>query len=129
MTANGASDAVGAVRAFNRFYTQRIGVLEEGLLASPFSLAEARVLYELGRRDAPTAGELARDLGLDTGYLSRILLGFTRRKLITRTRSAEDGRQQHVALTAAGQEAFATIDARSQAEIGALLDRLDAAER
>lgn len=129
MTTDEANDVISAVRAFNRFYTQRIGVLEEGLLASPFTLAEARVLYELGWRGSTTAGELARDLGLDAGYLSRILLNFTRRKLITRTRSEQDGRQQHVTLTEAGQEAFATIDARSQAEIGAMLAGLGAAER
>jgi DNA-binding MarR family transcriptional regulator/GNAT superfamily N-acetyltransferase len=129
MTTSDAGEIIGAVRAFNRFYTQRIGVLEEGLLASPFSLAEARVLYELGRREGPTAGALARDLGLDAGYLSRILLSFTRRKLIARTRSPQDGRQQHVVLTAEGLAAFAAIDARSQAEIAALLGGLGAAER
>jgi DNA-binding MarR family transcriptional regulator/N-acetylglutamate synthase-like GNAT family acetyltransferase len=116
--------AVTTMRSFNRFYTQRIGVLQEGLLASPFSLAEARVLYELGQRDTTTAGELARDLGLDAGYLSRILRRFTQQKLLARTPSPRDGRQQVLALTVAGREAFDELDSSSQAQVGALLSGL-----
>src|ERR1700736_2324004 len=111
---------IAAVRRFNRFYTQKIGVLQEGLLQSPFSLAEARVVYELAQRTAPTASELGRDLGLDAGYLSRILRRFEKRRLITRTISPTDGRQQLLALTKSGREAFAALDAGSRAEVGGL---------
>jgi DNA-binding MarR family transcriptional regulator/GNAT superfamily N-acetyltransferase len=111
---------VAAVRRFNRFYTSRIGVLH--YLGSDFSLAEVRVLYELAHRaDPPTATELCRELGVDAGYLSRLLRGFERRRLITRTRSDVDGRRSHVALTAAGRAAFAPLGARSHDEIAALL--------
>ncbi|MGH7076771.1 MAG: MarR family winged helix-turn-helix transcriptional regulator, partial [Acetobacteraceae bacterium] len=80
-----------AVRRFNRFYTRQIGVLEDGLLRSPFSLTEARILYELAHRPASTASAIARDLALDAGYLSRILARFDARGLISRAASADDG--------------------------------------
>src|SRR5580700_10440780 len=86
-------DAIAAVRRFSRFYTSQLGLLGDGLLRSEFSLTEARVLYELAHREAPTATELVRDLGLDAGYLSRILKAFDQRGLITRTPSPRDGRQ------------------------------------
>src|SRR4029077_11360184 len=112
---------IAAVRRFNRFYTQKIGVLQEGLLESPFSLAEARVLYELVRHDRPTASEIARELSLDPGYLSRMLRGFQRRGLLRREPLAGDARQRHLSLTPAGQAAFAPLDARSREDVGALL--------
>lgn len=118
---------VDAVRAFNRFYTQKIGVLQEGLLASPFSLTEARVLYELAQREQATASGLCRDLGLDAGYLSRILRRFEKEQLVARTPSPEDGRQSFLALTAAGQEAFGGLNRRSRDEVAALLQTLGAA--
>lgn len=120
---------VEAVRRFNRFYTKQIGVLREGLLQSPFSLAEARVLYELAHRERPTASELGKELGLDAGYLSRILRGFEKRGLIIREPSEVDGRQSLLQLTREGQEAFAPLNTRSRDEIGAMLGGLSAAEQ
>src|SRR5690349_7040084 len=114
-------DAIAAVRAFNRFYTERIGVLGEGYLDSPFSLTQVRVLYELSHRDTATAAELARDLGVDPGYLSRLLGDFVRRGLIERRRSESDARQSQLWLTDAGRAAFAPLDQRSHDGIGALL--------
>lgn len=119
---------VAAVRQFNRFYTQRIGVLHEGLLASPFSLTEVRILYELAQGGQPTASELGRALGLDAGYLSRILRGFEAKGLIARTPSAADARQSHLALTQAGSAAFADLDARSSADVLAMLQALPPAD-
>jgi DNA-binding MarR family transcriptional regulator/GNAT superfamily N-acetyltransferase len=115
------------VRAFNRFYTRRIGVLEEGYLKSPFSLVQARVLYELAHRSEPTATEIARELGLDMGYLSRILRGFERTGLVEKRRSASDGRRRLLSLTARGREAFAPLESRSRAETEAMLKTLSPA--
>jgi DNA-binding MarR family transcriptional regulator/GNAT superfamily N-acetyltransferase len=112
---------VGDVRRFNRFWTRRIGVLREGYLESPFSLTEVRVLYELAHREETTAGELGEYLGLDAGYLSRILRGFEKDGLIHRRPSAADGRRRILRLTERGREAFAPLDARSHSEIGAML--------
>jgi DNA-binding MarR family transcriptional regulator/GNAT superfamily N-acetyltransferase len=118
---------VDAVRAFNRFYTRRIGVLEEGYLESSFSLVQARVLYELAHRSQPTATEISRELGLDTGYLSRILRGFERTGLVEKRPSARDGRRRLLSLTASGFEAFAPLDTRSRAETEAMLRNLSPA--
>ncbi len=125
-----ADPRVDAVRRFNRLYTRRIGALRAGLLDSPFSLAEARLLYELAHRERPAAAELARDLGLDAGYLSRLLRSLERRRLISRERSESDARQSLLSLTAAGRRTFATLDARSNAEVRAMLGKLpDAGQR
>ena len=120
---------VDAVRRFTRFYTQRIGVLHRHLLESPFSLTEGRVLYELAHHETTTAKELAAELGLDGGYLSRILKGFEKRGLLERRRSQSDGRAADISLTRAGQDAFAQINARSRAEVTEMLERLGEAEQ
>jgi len=118
-----------AVRRFNRFYTGKIGVLREGVYRSPFSLTEVRVLYELAHRDGLTATALARELGIDQGYLSRILRGFGRRGYVDKRRSASDGRQSHLALTLAGRRAFAPLNRRSHEEVGALVGALRPADQ
>lgn len=115
---------VAAVRRFNRFYTRQIGVLHEHLLESEFSLTEVRVLYELAHRDAPTATEIRGELALDAGYLSRLLRGFERRGLVARRRSAADGREHLVALTPRGRAVLSPLEARSNAEVAALLGAL-----
>ena len=117
-------ERIAAVRRFNRFYTQRIGVLHEGWVNSPFSLAEARVLYELAHRDNPTATELANDLGLDTGYLSRILRTFETRGYIVKRVSDNDGRQSLISMTQRGRRAFSPVETHTNDEIGAVLTGL-----
>lgn len=111
---------VKAVRGFNRFYTQRIGVLAP-YLGSPFSLTEVRVLYELAHREQPTATDLGRALALDAGYLSRILSRFETQGWMTRTASPADARQSLLRLTDAGHQAFAPLQQRSREEASALL--------
>jgi DNA-binding MarR family transcriptional regulator/N-acetylglutamate synthase-like GNAT family acetyltransferase len=112
---------VGDVRHFNRFWTRQLGVLREGYLESPFSLTEVRVLYELAHGEETTASELGEELGLDAGYLSRILRGFEKHGLIHKRLSEADGRRRLLRLTDRGREAFAPLDARSRSEIGAML--------
>jgi DNA-binding MarR family transcriptional regulator/GNAT superfamily N-acetyltransferase len=120
---------VELVRRFNRFYTRRIGVLEEGLLASPFTLTQARILFELGTRPTTTAGELIDILGLDPGYLSRILQSFVQKRLVTRERSMEDGRRAQLSLTAKGRRAFGELDRKSRASTGELVSPLSPSQR
>lgn len=120
---------IQAVRHFNRFYTRHIGVLHEHLLESDYSLTEVRVLYELAHREAPTASELMKDLGLDRGYLSRLLAGFEKRGLIERETSELDARQSHILLTRKGRAAFAPMDEASSREVQAMLQRLPDADQ
>jgi DNA-binding MarR family transcriptional regulator/GNAT superfamily N-acetyltransferase len=120
---------IAAVRRFNRFYTQKIGVLHEDWLDSPFTLAEARVLYELRRGERVTATDLANNLGLDAGYLSRMLRGFQKRHLISRKISPDDARQSFLSLTARGRKAFAPLERHTIAEVSAMLARLSAQGR
>jgi DNA-binding MarR family transcriptional regulator/GNAT superfamily N-acetyltransferase len=109
------------IRGFNRFYTRRIGLLGRRFLDTRFSLTEGRVLYELGSRASPRSTDLIRDLGLDPGYLSRLLTGFERQGLLRRTHSREDGRVTLLALTARGRAEFDRLNACSQAGAEALL--------
>ena len=120
---------VAAVRRFNRFYTQKLGVLQRGWLDSPYSLTEARVLYEIRERKRATASDIARDLDLDAGYLSRILRRFHRLGLLRKDVSPDDGRQSFLSMTARGRRAFAPLETRTQRQVGALLNRLSAPEQ
>jgi DNA-binding MarR family transcriptional regulator/N-acetylglutamate synthase-like GNAT family acetyltransferase len=120
------AERVAAVRRFNRFYTQRIGVLREGWLDSPFSLTEARVLYELRQRGTATAGAIGNDLGLDAGYLSRILRRFHKDGLIRKQVAPADARQSLLSLTARGRKAFAPMEKHTKRQVGAMLERLAA---
>ena len=120
---------VSAFRRFSRVYTRLIGLLDEGYLASGFSLTEVRVLYELAHRTGLTATALGADLRLDLGYLSRILKSFEVRGLLAREPSTKDARVVRLALTAAGRDAFAPLDRASREQVGALLGRLPAAGR
>jgi len=118
-------DRVRALRSFNRFYTGRIGVLSEGLLSTPYTLAEARVLFELGQRDLTEVSDLRGALALDAGYLSRLLSRLAERGLVSRERSQPDARRQRVRLTKAGRAAYELLDERSATETRALLDAID----
>jgi DNA-binding MarR family transcriptional regulator/N-acetylglutamate synthase-like GNAT family acetyltransferase len=117
---------IEAVRRFSRFYTRRIGVLHEGLLDSPFTLTEGRVVYELAHHETTTAAELAKELDLDPGYLSRMLKSLEEHGYLTRRPAEADGRQTILALSERGQAAFAEINARSRAQVKSLLDPLGA---
>ncbi|HUC63126.1 MAG TPA: helix-turn-helix domain-containing GNAT family N-acetyltransferase [Alphaproteobacteria bacterium] len=115
---------IAAVRHFNRFYTKKIGVLNEHLLETPFSLAEARVIRELALRARATATELRHALDLDAGYMSRMLRGFEKKGLVAKERSAADGRASLLSLTARGRKAFRHLDARSSADVAHLIEPL-----
>jgi DNA-binding MarR family transcriptional regulator/GNAT superfamily N-acetyltransferase len=117
------------VRRFNRLYTKTIGVLEEGMLQTPFSLQEARVIYELGKLERTTASELAARLSLDAGYLSRILAKIEADGLVKRQPGEEDRRRSHVTLTAGGRKAFRKLDEGSRKQVGELLASLAPDER
>jgi DNA-binding MarR family transcriptional regulator/GNAT superfamily N-acetyltransferase len=128
MLQRGIDQQVSAIRAFNRFYTRKIGVIG-GMASSPFSLAEARVLYELANREKPTATEIRKELGLDAGYMSRILRDFERRKLVAREQSKADERQRFLSLTAKGRRVFAPLNERSNRDIAAMIDEVSPTER
>ncbi len=130
MDAPDTADPIAAVRAFNRFYTRRIGVLDEGLSDTEFSLGEARLLWEFAHASAPlSASELARDLQLDLGYVSRLLKGLRERGLIKARTNPADARQSLLSLTAAGRRAYAPLDQGSQRQTGEMLDRLSAPQQ
>ncbi|HET9975956.1 MAG TPA: helix-turn-helix domain-containing GNAT family N-acetyltransferase [Burkholderiaceae bacterium] len=122
-------DTVGALRRFSRFYTRQLGLLDEGLHASGYTLAEVRVLYELAQRDGVGAAELARELALDAGYLSRILRRFAARGLVRGRAHPGDARRRMLSLTAQGRRAFEPLDAASSAQAARLIEHLDAGAR
>ena len=119
-----ASDQIAAFRRFNRRYTRFIGTLQEGLLDTPYSLSEARVLYELATRRRPFAKEITQELGMDAGYLSRILSKFQEAGLVKRATSPEDGRQTHLTLTKEGRAAFRNLNSRSDRQARSILGGL-----
>ncbi len=121
--------SIETIRRFNRFYTKQIGVLQEGLLHSPFSLTEARVLYELAHHEQVTATELCSELALDPGYLSRIVRKFKKQGLLESRPSLTDKRQTLLSLKEAGQREFAMINNRSREEIGEMLGAVAPAEQ
>ena len=123
------SSDIALVRAFNRDYTRRIGVLREALHGSPYSLTEARVMYEIAHRPGVTAAELALDLDLDRGYLSRILKRFTTQRLLLQAAASEDGRRRHLSLTGDGKRRFADLDRQSEQQAAAMLSGLSVAQR
>jgi DNA-binding MarR family transcriptional regulator/GNAT superfamily N-acetyltransferase len=129
MSNNDFDRRVGVVRRFNRLWTHRIGVLQEEFLGSEFSLTEVRVLYELAQRQETTASELGEELGLDAGYLSRILRGFEKGSLIHKSPSEADGRRKLLRITERGREVFAPLDERSRACIGAMLSGMSIEEQ
>jgi len=120
---------VASVRAFNRFYTRQLGVLDESVLASGLSLTEMRVLYELAHRDGATATELGRDLGLDAGYLSRLLSKFEARRWLKRSPAPGDARQSLLVLTPSGRKAFAPIEKAAREQIATWLEALPPPQR
>src|SRR5215218_2791146 len=120
---------IDAVRRFNRFFTRRIGVLREGLLHSPYSLTEARILFEIAHGDDLSASDVSRELGLDPGYLSRILTSLEQRGLIDKVRSETDARRRILSLTPAGKDAFTLLDNRSREEVAEMLGDLSEGER
>ena len=124
-----ATDPVAAVRHFNRFYTRQIGLLDEGLHHSPFSLTEVRVMYEIFHRPGVTATEVREALALDAGYLSRILRGFRRQRLVSARAPSTDRRRRTLTLTDRGLRIFEGLNARSSEEVGAMLARLSRPQR
>jgi DNA-binding MarR family transcriptional regulator/GNAT superfamily N-acetyltransferase len=122
-------ELVAEIREFNRFYTRVIGLLQEGLLRSPYTLSEVRVMFELAQRDSTEVADLRRTLDLDAGYLSRMLAQLDADGLVTRQRSAGDARRQTAALTDRGRAAFADLDKRSSDQVRELLARLTEADR
>jgi len=122
-------ERIAAVRRFSRFYTRQLGLLQESLVHTRFSLTKARVLYELAHRETVTASELAADLDLDHGYLSRILRRFGDEGLLKKMRAANDGRQSVISITAKGRKAFAPLNKNSHDQVASMLERLNATDQ
>ncbi|MCK1362057.1 helix-turn-helix domain-containing GNAT family N-acetyltransferase [Bradyrhizobium sp. 199] len=128
MAINGTDEQIAAVRAFNRFYTRKLGVLDQHLGKTGLSLSEARVLYELAHHDDLAAKDIGIELGLDPGYLSRIVQNFDEQGLVTRKPLAADRRQYQLSLTAKGRQAYAKLNLSSQNEVAAMLAQLSASD-
>jgi DNA-binding MarR family transcriptional regulator/GNAT superfamily N-acetyltransferase len=122
-------ETIDRIRGFNRFYTEQIGILTEHLLSSNYSLTEVRVIYEIAHRDSPAAAEIADDLKLDRGYLSRMLKRFEDQEIIERTPSSDDARVNHLSLTSKGRRIFRALDTRASDEVETLLRRTPPAEQ
>ena len=120
---------IAAIRSFSRFYTRKLGIIEPKLLRSPWTLQEARIIYEIAQHEGCTATDLTRTLGLDPGFLSRTLQALQRRQIVTRRPSKTDRRASELALTAKGRAAFAELDSRSRREVADLLGTLDDKQR
>jgi len=129
MSGRDLSTHIEGVRRFNRFYTRHIGVLHEHLLDSEFSLTEARILYELAHRDGLTGSDLRRELGLDAGYLSRVISGFEKKGLVAKARSSADARVAELQLTRQGRAAFEPLDDASRSDVMTILEGLSEPEQ
>lgn len=115
------ADGVGSIRDFNRFYTRQLGLLDQGFLSSPYTLTEVRVLYELAHRESPTATDIARELSLDPGYLSRMLKKLERQRHLKRRRAEHDARQRPLELTESGRRLFGTLDRASVEQVAHMI--------
>ena len=124
-----AGEAIDRIRGFNRLYTRQLGLLDQGLLGSEFTLTEARVLYELANHGETTATEIARELGIDLGYLSRLIKKFDRRRYIKRTRSPTDARQSRLRLTEKGRTVFDPLDRAARSQIAAMIGPMTREQR
>src|SRR3954471_24216181 len=129
MSPNDADTQVAAIRSFHRFYSRKLGIIEPKLLHSPFTLQEARILYEIRHRAARTPTDLTRDLGLYPAFVSRTLQALEQRKIVTRTPAKHDGRINELSLTATGRTAQAELERRSREDVGGLLASLDDTQR
>src|SRR5277367_3543542 len=124
-----SEENIERLRSFNRFYTKRIGLLREGLLDTPFSLTQARVLFEIAQNPGVRSAGLGPELGLDPGYLSRLLKSFEHRRLVKRSKSKHDRRVNHLSLTRQGRVEFERLNTRSHSEIGEILANLDVTQQ
>jgi len=129
MPENGLEDRIAGFRRFNRFYTKQIGLLRPNYLKSPFSLTQARMLFELAQRAETTARDLIRELEIDPGYASRILTSFEKEGLIKKLPPSGDGRQRPVRMTAKGKKAFSALDRRSSEEAKEFLEKLNTGDQ
>ena len=129
MTALSFEEKIAVVRQFNRFLTRNIGVLREGLLHSPYSLTEGRIIYEIASAGNLIAADLSKELGLDPGYLSRMLDRLEQKGLLEKIRDESDGRQRILQLTAEGKKVFSLLDSRSREEVAEMLNRLSTQEQ